>query len=700
MSKNRRGAQDQENAAPSAGDTRRNFLRGVAAGIGTLGIAAASETSAAEPDETWDYEADVVICGAGASGLACAILARDLGNSVIVVDANFDVGGKMLHSGGNVSLGGGDPVQKRDIAGAKDAEGFVTVPPLHKPAELDDSPDRWFTELTDWSVLDTGGAAPYRYNERELMRSFADCGAQVRQLLLDNYVRFGRINGSNPNSGVSRARQAMPFLKVADVTDMKAGTVSKWDAGEQDVHASHFSPTAMFSMALTASPNTVGNGAALSRPLEFSAREKGIQFILNRHMDDLVREEPFGGRTLGIRASYSPRHDPDTGKQLTSLWTKGNIEEKRKVVTIRALKGVMIGTGGHSGNAEFRSMFYPAMRDPAYPASALSVLGPRGQDGSGIIAGMKIGATLAGMHHNLGIPISFHIPSRLATRDAYSGELPGHPTFSYRKSTGIAVGVSSFEHLIAVNQVGKRFFNELNITKRPMYSWYPGGPISGIPNTALEHKPADWRNCDPQWVKQMYDRHHALDAALQINEGSVAPDYFSGMLWAIFDQSALDREEWDIGEPFTHPTNGYFFKADSIEELAKKIQAGNEYQRVPLKYLSETVKKWNAAVAKGSDEEFGRGADAPMHKLEKPPFYAASIMPVWHDSYGGLRINGKSQVVDLQGQVIPGLYAGGDASGGGNLHGLGRALMCGYLAANSLHQESKAQPKPKRKQRP
>ena len=52
--------------------------------------------------------------------------------------------------------------------------------------------------------------------------------------------------------------------------------------------------------------------------------------------------------------------------------------------------------------------------------------------------------------------------------------------------------------------------------------------------------------------------------------------------------------------------------------------------------------------------------DAPMHKIAKPPFYAASISPVWHDSYGGLRINGKAQVIDMQGHAIPGLYAGGE----------------------------------------
>ena len=42
--------------------------------------------------------------------------------------------------------------------------------------------------------------------------------------------------------------------------------------------------------------------------------------------------------------------------------------------------------------------------------------------------------------------------------------------------------------------------------------------------------------------------------------------------------------------------NGYFFRADTIEDLAKKIEAGHEFQRVPLSYLAETVATWNSYV--------------------------------------------------------------------------------------------------------
>jgi FAD binding domain len=173
-----------------------------------------------------------------------------------------------------------------------------------------------------------------------------------------------------------------------------------------------------------------------------------------------------------------------------------------------------------------------------------------------------------------------------------------------------------------------------------------------------------------------------------MNEGSKAPDFFSGPIWTIFDRAAVERDKWKIDPPFTSPTNGFFFSADTIEELGAKIHHGHEFQRVPLTYLVETVAKWNSYVDKGSDPEFGRGSDAPMYKIEKPPFYAATLYPVWHDSYGGLRINGRAQVIDMQGQPIPGLYAGGESSGGGNQHGLGRALVHGYIAGTNAAKES------------
>ena len=680
--------------ATEKGLNRRDFVKtGVAAGLGSGALLGSDATHAqgsetgAQPT-TWDYDVDIVIAGGGCAGLTAAIRAKDLGASVLVVDQNFDLGGRMLHSAGRMSLGGGDPVQQRDMKGERDREGLVTVDPAEDPEELDDSIELLFTDITDWSVVDPKGQSPYRYNERELARAWAENCPATRQFLIDNYVRFSRVRGTHGGGGLSRARLATCFLMLGDKTDIKAGTITAEDAGVADrERSSAFAPVQMNNASRSVGPNAVANGAALSRSLEFSAREKGVEFMLHRRFDEIVREEPFSGRVLGITAHYSPRQHPETGELLQSLWQDGNVDERRETVTIRARQAVILASGGHAGNPEVRSMFYPALREPAFPTSGQTLLGPGGQDGSALIAGLRVGANLAGMQQNLSYFTTFHISTRLGTRDAYTGMMPGHPTFDFRGSSGFNVGNAGFEELIAVNQVGKRFFNEVRLPRRPGPSAYPGD--GGAPGRGLAHTPLDWRNCRKEWVREMYNYDHGLDAALAMNEGSEAPDYFSGPLWAVFDQDAVERNGWELRYPFVSD-NGYFFRADTIEDLADQMYAGHEFQRVRLKYLAETVATWNGYVGEGADPEFEREAEAPMSPVMTPPFYALSIMVIWHDSYGGLRVNGRQQVVDMQGQVIPGLYAGGEAVGGLNKHGLGKGHVHGYVAGKHAAEETPA----------
>ena len=677
-----------ERKEPSKLNRRDFFKAGVATSVGAAALSAPLVAAAAAQNSSsveWDYDVDVVIAGAGCAGITAAIRARDLGKSVLVVDQNYDVGGRMLHSGSFLSLGGGDVIQKRDIAGDSDPEGFVTVPPLRTPEELDDNVDLLFTDVTDWSIVDPKGQSPYRYNERELMRAWADNCPPTREFLMENYVRFTRIRATHGGGGLSRARAPFCFLMIGDKTDMRAGTITLEDAGRaHPERTSPFAPVQMNDQSARASAGAVGNGVALSRPLEFSAREKGVQFLLNRHFDEVIREEQFSGRVLGLTASYTPRHNPRSGELLRSYWQNGNIDDRQPVINIKA-KAVILASGGHAGNPEVRSMFYPAMREPAFPTSGSALLGDGGQDASALVAGLKVGANLAGMQQNLSYPTTFHISTRIGTRDAYTTMMPGHPTFDFRGAAGINVGRGGFEEFIAVNQVGKRFFNEVRLPKKPGSNRFPGD--GGAPGKGLDHTPLDWRNCRHEWVREMYSYDHGLDAALAINEGSEPPNYYSGPIWAVMDQAAIDRNGWKVHYPYVNEKNGYFFKADSIEELANNIHAGHPYQRVPLVHLSQTVETWNGYVAAGADPEFEREGDGPMNSVTEPPFYALSIMVIWHDSYGGLRVNGRQQVVDMQGQVIQSLYAGGEAVGGFNKHGLGKGHVHGFIAGTQAAQE-------------
>ena len=94
--------------------SRREFVKGTAAGAGAVALATAGASGAQDAvHRKWDHQADVVIIGSGATGLPAAIEAREQGASVIVVEANFDVGGHAILSGGNVALGGGNSRQKK-----------------------------------------------------------------------------------------------------------------------------------------------------------------------------------------------------------------------------------------------------------------------------------------------------------------------------------------------------------------------------------------------------------------------------------------------------------------------------------------------------------------------------------------------------------------------------------------------------------
>jgi hypothetical protein len=684
MAKKRTTGRKEPKLSQSALSRRDFFRSGAAAGVGA---AVLSSGEAHGQGVRWDYEADVVVLGSGCVGLHAAVRARDLGASVLVIDQNFDVGGKLVHSGGWTSLGGGDAIQERDRMAA-DPQGLGLTAPKIKPENLEDDPDRLFRDMTDWSVVDATGVARYRYNDRELHRAWADNAPKTRQFMMDNYVRFARIDGTHQGGGMSRGRAARAIMKLADKTDIKAGTLSRQDRGDPAAERhSPFNPMRTIpgaSAEALGAPGWVYGGFVIARSLEFSAREKGVRFMLNRHMVELIREQPFAGRVIGVKARYTPRMHPETGARLESFWQNGNIDERAETIHIRARKAVIVATGGMQGSVPLRTMIDPRMVEPSIEYGPSSLIGPLNMDGSGIIAGMKIGANLAGMmqnyQHSLASPT---VSSVLGTRDAVASIFPGHPAFLFARAKGIAIGGAGWEHAIAVNQVGQRFYNEREIGNISSDAKYPPGS-DGTRNPFV---PLDWRNASAAQVKAQYKRSAASDAALAMNEGSRAPDYASGPVWAIFDSAAVTRGGWKIRYPYiADPPDGYFHKADTLAELAKKVM-GHPHQKMPLKYLVETVTRYNAFADKGADEDFEKPV---LHRIDTPPFYAAIASIRVLDSYGGLRINGKAQVLDTQGQVIAGLYAGGEASGGGWQHGIGRASVHGYIAGTHAAQEQSA----------
>lgn len=102
------------------------------------------------------------------------------------------------------------------------------------------------------------------------------------------------------------------------------------------------------------------------------------------------------------------------------------------------------------------------------------------------------------------------------------------------------------------------------------------------------------------------------------------------------------------------------FKADTLAELAEQIE-------MPADVLEKTIADFNKCVEAKKDE-FGR--EVWKNKIEKGPFYATPRCPAVHHTMGGLKINEKAQVINEDGDIIPGLYAAGEVTGG--IHGSNR----------------------------
>ncbi len=108
---------------------------------------------------------------------------------------------------------------------------------------------------------------------------------------------------------------------------------------------------------------------------------------------------------------------------------------------------------------------------------------------------------------------------------------------------------------------------------------------------------------------------------------------------------------------------GNVLTAGTVEELGHKMD-------LPISTLQSTINRYNDLAKDKNDLDFGKHPDR-LTSIEKPPYYACKIEVRYMVILSGLKINTRLQVLDIYGQVIPGLYAAGNVSGsffGGNVY--------------------------------
>ncbi len=248
---------------------------------------------------TWHSEADVVVIGSGATGIPAAIVAREAGASVILVEAQPHLGGHAIVSGGNVPLGGGTSAQKKH--------------------GIEDSPDLVFHDLTDWSVVQPNGfpgLSLQRPRDRPRLRR-----QQRRDLrLAAGAWRHLRRQGARTSAAAFRS-----------ATRCRARCIACRSTGRWRIPASR---------SMRRQRKTYSIGAGFMYPLIDAARRAGVDILLEHRMTALHRENGTSGRVIGIE-----------------------VDHRGTRLAIRARKAVIIGTGGSIGNVNFRRMFDPRLTE-------------------------------------------------------------------------------------------------------------------------------------------------------------------------------------------------------------------------------------------------------------------------------------------------------------------------------------------------
>jgi fumarate reductase flavoprotein subunit len=122
--------------------------------------------------------------------------------------------------------------------------------------------------------------------------------------------------------------------------------------------------------------------------------------------------------------------------------------------------------------------------------------------------------------------------------------------------------------------------------------------------------------------------------------------------WAIFDETTKNVGGQAVGVGIA---SGKVRTAPTLEALAGAIDV-NPTQ------LTATVAQWNRDVAGGKDTLFDKTVG--LKPIEAVPFYAVQVTELNLGSHGGVKINARAQVIDVNGQAIRRLYAGGMNAGG------------------------------------
>ncbi|WP_269287295.1 3-oxosteroid 1-dehydrogenase [Streptomyces antarcticus] len=583
--------------SPESLPSRRTVLAGTGAGVLAATVLPAVAARAADGPPLGEY--DVVVVGSGAAGMTAALTAAKRGLSVLVVEKAPTFGGSAARSGAgiwlpnnSVILGAGVPDTPQKAATYLAAVVGPEVPADRQAAFLSNGP-----RMLDFVMAHS----PLRFR---FMEGYSDYypnlpgglpnGRSIEPDQLDGNVLGAELARLNPAylpvpAGMVVFSQDYKWLNLAAVSAKGLAVSTECLARGTKAALRGEKPLTM--------------GQSLAAGLRAGLQRAGVPVWLNSPLVDLVQE---GGAVTGV------------------------VVEKDGVRgTVRARKGVVVGSGGFEHNAQMRAQYQQQ------PIGTQWSVGAKENTGDGIRAGQRAGAELGLMD------------------DAWWGPsipLPGEPYFCLAERT-LPGG-------LIVNRNGARFVNEAapySDVVHVMYDRDRGAPGSHI----------------PAWL--IVDQHYRNKYLFK----DILPTLPFPNAW--YDAGAAKKAwTWDalagqIGVPAAalRATLGRFNAQAWTGDDADFHRGDTAYDH----YYTDPNVHPNSCLA----------------PVWAPPFYAFKIVPGDLGTKGGIVTDARARALRTDGSVIRGLYAAGNASAAVMGHSyagagstIGPAMTFGYVAANDI----------------
>ena len=577
-------------------------------------------------EDTWD----VVVVGAGGAGISAATQAAQDGNTVLVIEKNAEIGGNTLVSGGqyqsvmpylvwdpedpDATTGTGYDGQTYNKV--KSVQGCINE--LKMILNWSEEPfDESYYVDNEFVAGDAAELSKHGVHE-EYLPVLQDLKAEIQAYLdwaqpqLDAGTPEGELTlFSTLNLHIFQTYYG-GLRQSADKTQWIYGDV---DLVKQFIEDGQDLKPWLEAMGSTFVEDTQPTliGALWYRENEFIGA--------NVDTDGDGETEEYGGRwgTYFVAPKTEMLKQNEKNEILTRTTATDLIVEDGRVtgvkavqydgteVTAHAAKGVILATGGFAANIDMvleNNIYW----SEEYLSTATKTTNRNSLQGDGIKMAEAVGADVTGLGFTQLMPIS------------------------WVDNGNLAFGGGNYACWINPT-TGKRFVDEGS--ERDVLSlaeFRNGIEVNGTKGVFLE----------------FYNAEQMMPAPMQLADGDYEGRYYRrtiAELPELFEQLGIEADPEVV--------------IQTIRDYDNAVMTGGEFPDVPKAIASRTI----GNVEKNEDGTY----NVDTYDLDNALLTIRLMAPSTHHTMGGIKVDVDRHVLDTEGNIIPGLYAAGEVTGG--IHG-------------------------------